>query len=455
MALAPGQRSPKLANMGFRFRRSVSIIPGLRLNLSKSGASVSVGPKGLHYTVGPKGTRITAGIPGTGLSWTEYTAHGTNNSPPPVPDQIPAFQSATRLVDIESAPAGQINALSTSELAPILNGVYRRIRLTPLVLLAALALFCAAYITQSERLIELVAFHTVLFVSIGIFLDRYRRSVKIEYQTDAAASQVASAFVEAFTDLKSCAYVWSIRAKGDTADWKRNAGATTLIKRKRTYPQLKRPSCLRGNVAFPTLSIGSDELHFLPDAMLVVDSGAVAALHYKDFTLSIHPKKFIEEETLPPDSEVIGQTWRYVNKSGGPDRRFASNRQIPVCMYGEMDFTSVGGLNGIVHLSNATAGDRLANVIEVLRTNDAPLSQSKPVKSLARPKRWPSVLYLSFFLLFELALGSITFLIFPDLQNRPVAIAPAPIVAPAPSRAIEQTKPKVDVPLPRPRPFER
>ena len=43
----------------FRFRRTFKIVPGVRLNLSKSGASVSFGPKGLHYTVGPKGIRIT------------------------------------------------------------------------------------------------------------------------------------------------------------------------------------------------------------------------------------------------------------------------------------------------------------------------------------------------------------------------------------------------------------
>jgi hypothetical protein len=63
----------RLIVMGFRFRKTLSIVPGLvRLNLSKSGASVSVGPRGLKYTVGPKGTRTTVGLPGSGLSYTEY-----------------------------------------------------------------------------------------------------------------------------------------------------------------------------------------------------------------------------------------------------------------------------------------------------------------------------------------------------------------------------------------------
>src|SRR5438309_11501892 len=59
----------------FRFRRSKRILPGVRLNLSKSGMSVCMGPRGAHYAVGPRGTRTTVGIPGTGLSYTTYSSH--------------------------------------------------------------------------------------------------------------------------------------------------------------------------------------------------------------------------------------------------------------------------------------------------------------------------------------------------------------------------------------------
>jgi hypothetical protein len=54
--------------MGLRFRRTMQIIPGLRLNLSRSGPSMSFGSRGFHYTVGMKRTRTTVGIPGSGLS---------------------------------------------------------------------------------------------------------------------------------------------------------------------------------------------------------------------------------------------------------------------------------------------------------------------------------------------------------------------------------------------------
>jgi hypothetical protein len=58
----------------FRFRRSFRLLPGLRLNLGKRSASLSVGVRGAHVTFGgPQGTRTTISAPGTGLSYTEVS----------------------------------------------------------------------------------------------------------------------------------------------------------------------------------------------------------------------------------------------------------------------------------------------------------------------------------------------------------------------------------------------
>ncbi|EGE59336.1 UNVERIFIED_ORG: hypothetical protein GGI63_005955 [Rhizobium esperanzae] len=54
--------------MGMRFRKSLKLAPGLRLNISKGG-SIRVGPKGAGYTVGTSGQRVSASIPGTGVSF--------------------------------------------------------------------------------------------------------------------------------------------------------------------------------------------------------------------------------------------------------------------------------------------------------------------------------------------------------------------------------------------------
>ena len=55
----------------FRFRRSFRIAPGVRVNLSKSGLSTSIGRSGATVNVRGDRVRGTVGIPGSGLSYQE------------------------------------------------------------------------------------------------------------------------------------------------------------------------------------------------------------------------------------------------------------------------------------------------------------------------------------------------------------------------------------------------
>lgn len=73
--------------MGFRFRKSVKLAPGVRVNLGKKSASVSVGGKGARYTVSSTGRRTSSvGIPGTGVSYVKtHTAGKKQGSAPAAP----------------------------------------------------------------------------------------------------------------------------------------------------------------------------------------------------------------------------------------------------------------------------------------------------------------------------------------------------------------------------------
>jgi len=64
--------------MAFRFRRSIKVIPGVRLNFSKSGMSTSIGGKGGTVNLSARGIRTTVGIPGSGISWSKHTGWAGN-----------------------------------------------------------------------------------------------------------------------------------------------------------------------------------------------------------------------------------------------------------------------------------------------------------------------------------------------------------------------------------------
>jgi hypothetical protein len=55
--------------MAIRFRRSIKIAPGLKLNVGKRGGSVRIGGKNAGYTIGTSGRTVSASVPGTGLGF--------------------------------------------------------------------------------------------------------------------------------------------------------------------------------------------------------------------------------------------------------------------------------------------------------------------------------------------------------------------------------------------------
>ena len=73
--------------MGWRFRKRIKILPGINLNISKSGMSFNVGVKGANVTFGPNGTYVNTGVPGTGLYRRDFVSgSGTNVNNNTLPD---------------------------------------------------------------------------------------------------------------------------------------------------------------------------------------------------------------------------------------------------------------------------------------------------------------------------------------------------------------------------------
>ena len=67
--------------MSIRFRKSMKLLPGVRLNFSKETVGLSFGVPGARYTINSKGRRtVSTGIPGTGLYNVETLSSGTRSS---------------------------------------------------------------------------------------------------------------------------------------------------------------------------------------------------------------------------------------------------------------------------------------------------------------------------------------------------------------------------------------
>ncbi len=81
--------------MGIRFRKSIKILPGVRLNISGSGTSWTLGPRGLSVNISKRGTYLNASLRGTGISFREKIGPGFQSSPKKLkyrpPEYIPRF----------------------------------------------------------------------------------------------------------------------------------------------------------------------------------------------------------------------------------------------------------------------------------------------------------------------------------------------------------------------------
>src|SRR5580700_910727 len=99
--LTDTRRSVDGSHVGFRFQRRIKILPGLAINISKSGVGFSAGGRGFHAGIDAKGRRYaSASLPGTGISWREYQKAKPHHELPP--------HEASRIAgDHQLSPHGQ------------------------------------------------------------------------------------------------------------------------------------------------------------------------------------------------------------------------------------------------------------------------------------------------------------------------------------------------------------
>ena len=142
------------------------------------------------------------------------------------------------------------------------------------------------------------------------------------------------------------------------------------VERKQVSLTRGNPPLIKSNIEFLQLPLGKEILYFTPDAILVVAGDRVAALPYNDVEIVCRQTRFIEDDAAPSDAKVVGETWRYINRDGGPDRRFANNRKLPICLYGEIDFKSASGLNERIHCSRVDVSEEFASTTAAIRTTD-------------------------------------------------------------------------------------
>lgn len=146
--------------------------------------------------------------------------------------------------------------------------------------------------------------------------------------------------IASFSNLTATKSLWRLKSKVAVGDWKRNAGSNSALIRHRSKIGKQSPNLLKTNVEVWGIDAGSIKLYLLPDCFFVFQDGLYSAISYSEIQASLQDLEYVEQESLPSDATVIGKTWKYVRRDGGPDRRFNNNRQLPIVRYGVVAFSS-------------------------------------------------------------------------------------------------------------------
>ncbi len=334
--------------MGWRYRKSINIGLGFRINISKNGIGYSWGVPGYRKTWKANGgTRITHSIPGTGISYVEETS--STRSKLPRKNSIDKYHWEE--AQHHSIVNGKIDALTPPEnkiFVDKIKSILRKnlITWTIGVFLIPMSVMGYAYVPKNIWTPIFLAIIS-LIISLEIFLTR-RRQIILEYVLDDKISMLMQERNRALSILFSASYLWAIKEYKNVSYTRINAGASTNVKRREATVVFGKPPKyikLVNDFKIYRFLDGDAEYVFLPDKIIVIKGFEVGALRYSDIKIELKDTNFVETEVQPSDAQFLHYTWQNVNNDGSPDRRFSFNRQIPVYTYKEIILTSATGMN--------------------------------------------------------------------------------------------------------------
>lgn len=348
--------------MGFYIRKSLSVGP-FRFNLSNSGVGLSAGVKGFRIGTGPRGNYVHMGRGGIYFRHTLPISDGQR-----IRSERPqALSSSIEFKEIESGSVSQMVDSSSAELLAEISSKSKKLLVWPWVL--GFSIFQLVLLAAANSPVWIYCL-IVLLCAGGLVLavraDKLRKTVVLFYELEPHIEEAFQNLHNAFGSLQACSRMWHIESTGDittTYDWKVNAGAGHLVKRKAIAPHAGSPPYFQCNVSIPTLPAGRQRLYFLPDRILVWGTNGVGAVGFDQLDVSSGEQQFIEPDGVPGETRVVGKTWRFVNKKGGPDRRFNGNREIPIVLYESIFLTSKSGLRELFQASRTGIGGVLNSAV--------------------------------------------------------------------------------------------
>lgn len=339
--------------LGLTFSKSVRI-GAVRFNFSGSGIGMSVGIPGLRIGTGPRGAYISGGIGGFRYRRSLSSVPSRASARFPDGHGVPALAEGDvtpTIVSTQEHDMLSVLELTDSDSEGLLRSMNEQRRKTSLWPFVAGALFFlyVALTSAVETWPGAVRFALIAVMAAVVgwvyWRDKMRKVTVLFFEPDAATADHFEALSRALSSAASMRKLKAVVSTSRYADRKYSAGASEGLKFSRTFLSLGQGPGVVANVNVPVMRTGRTILAFYPDRILAFQGKSVGAVTYDSLSAAEEFTRFIEHESVPGDAKVIDRTWQYVNRDGGPDRRFKNNRQLPICAYTQLNLTTQSGLD--------------------------------------------------------------------------------------------------------------
>lgn len=328
--------------MSFLFRKSIKAGP-FRLNLSKSGVSVSGGVKGLRYSVNSKATTITVGS--KGIYYRKRIPHSQGQE----------RQASPRASESSDQPQTAIIltnecCLVDSNSQELLSEINNKLSLRPSWIIGSIR--WGSVIVASLLILAPMPLNIILGLLVLAFGLKYAASKDLEtyqdkltiltYTLDEGQRFWYAELNSTFETLQKIHRLYQPVTQTSTDDWKNNAGASALTNFLTVALQRESPPFIdlqfteEGTTDSVWCLTTKQKYYFLPDRILTFSNGQYGGVTYESVLLSFGCQFLIESGKAPPDAEIVEYTWQHVNKDGTRDKRNKDNQQLPVTKLGRL-----------------------------------------------------------------------------------------------------------------------
>lgn len=171
-------------------------------------------------------------------------------------------------------------------------------------------------------------------------------TISTHIEVEKEQSELYYRLRDEYAAMCECAAIWDIKSQQATDKFHERTTANLRLDRKRVRFELGDCDLIQWDQKVPHLpNAKGGDIYLYPGFILYrAARQAFSLIEYHDIRGGATPVNFQEEESVPSDSKVIGQTWAKANKDGSRDRRFADNYQIPIAQYAQVTLKSDNGL---------------------------------------------------------------------------------------------------------------